>query len=74
MKRKEFYSALPNPDEVGQSEYTLLHNFLVDAINEWVSSDDEEIDDFVEASLFEIDEWTALIRERLNQTSGRDSK
>lgn len=59
MTRSELYRLLPDPDAVGQTEYRVLHDCLVDSVNEWISSESEDITGFVVAVLSEVSEWTS---------------
>lgn len=61
MNRTDLYRLLPNPDEVGQSEYRTLHNLLVDSINEWISSENEDIREFSVSVLTELAGWTQFV-------------
>lgn len=61
MNRTQLYSMLPDPDEVGQSEYRMIHNYLVDSINEWGAQDGEDISEFILSVNHEIRGWTTLI-------------
>jgi len=67
MNRKQLYSLLPDPDEMGQTEYRVVHNYLVDAINEWISSDDEDISDFAEAVMLEVIGWAEFVLEKIER-------
>lgn len=58
MNRTELFALLPNPDTVGSSEYRSIHNFLVDAVNEWITREDEDVFGFALAVLSEINEWS----------------
>ena len=59
MTRSELYRLLPDPDAVRQTEYRVLHDCLVDSVNEWISSESEDITGFVVAVLSEVSEWTS---------------
>lgn len=59
MTRSELYHLLPDPDVVGQTEYRILHDCLVDSVNEWISSESEDIAGFAVAVLSEVSEWTS---------------
>lgn len=61
MNRKELFALLPNPDVIGASEYRIIHNTLIDAVNEWISSEDEDILGFALAVLSEINEWSSKL-------------
>lgn len=71
MNRIQLYSVLPDPDEVGQSEYRMIHNYLVDAINEWDAQGGEDISEFVLSVNHEIRGWTTLI-DQLVSRQGHD--
>lgn len=58
MNRRELLAVLPNPDSIGASEYRAIHNTLVDAVNEWITHEDEDIFGFVLAVLSEFNEWS----------------
>lgn len=58
MNRRELLAVLPNPDSIGASEYRAIHNMLVDAVNEWITHEDEDIFGFVLAVLSEFNEWS----------------
>jgi len=73
MNRRELYALLPTPESIGASEYTALHNFLVDAVNEWTDDDNEDIVLFATTILEELREWTQtiinrIVREAQNET------
>ena len=53
MNRTDLYRILPHPEEIGQSEYWAIHNLLVDAVNEWVSTDSEDVSLFATTLLEE---------------------
>lgn len=57
MNRDDFYRILPRPEEISAGEYSAIHDFLVDAINDYISSEDEDIEPFVIAVLEEVSEW-----------------
>jgi len=46
----DLYEALPNPDDIGESEYRLIHSFVEDL----VSNDEDVTPDEVLASMDEI--------------------
>lgn len=61
MNRKELYALLPDPDEVGTAEYRAIHNLLVDAVNEWISHEDNDVSGFALAVLSEVSEWASKL-------------
>lgn len=61
MNRKELFALLPDPDAIGASEYRAIHNTLVDAVNEWITREDEDVFGFTLAVLSEINEWSAKL-------------
>lgn len=75
MNRKELFALLPNPDVIGASEYRAIHNILVDAVNEWITREDEDVFGFALAVLSEINEWSSklidtIADERYKDVSG----
>lgn len=58
MNRKDLYRLIPEPSEIGAFEYSVIHNSLVDAISEWISSEDEEIAGFTLSVLSEFSHWS----------------
>lgn len=67
MNRQELYRLIPDPDEMGQSEYRTLHNLIVDAIGEWVTSEDEDVTDFTEAVMLEVIGWADFILNKIGR-------
>lgn len=69
MNRRELLALLPTPESIKTDEYTVIHNFLVDAVNDWVAYTDEDVTEFVTTVLIEIREWSTYITnliERIN--------
>lgn len=58
MNRRELLALMPDPDKIGASEYRAIHSTVVDAVNEWITHEDEDIFGFVLAVLSEINEWS----------------
>jgi len=52
---------------MGQSEYRIVHNCLVDAVNEYVSSEDEDVTDFSEAVMLEVILWAEFVLEKIER-------
>lgn len=67
MNRKQLYALLPDPDEMGQAEYRAIHNLLVDAVNEWISSEDEDVTDFAEAIMREVIGWAESVLDKIER-------
>ena len=69
MNRTDLYRILPHPEEIGQSEYWAIHNLLVDAVNEWASTDSEDVSLFATTLLEEVAGWSMALSNLIRDNS-----
>jgi len=66
MTAKEFVEQMDDPDNVGQSEYRILHQFL----SEVAAGDGRDTDvglDVLDASLDEVIEWANALKKNIKK-------
>ena len=68
MNRRELLALLPTTEVIMTDEYTAVHDFLVDAVNDWVAHPEEDVTLFASTILVEIREWATYITNLIERT------
>lgn len=69
MNRRELLALLPTTEVMMTDEYTAVHNFLVDSVNDWVAHPEEDVTEFASTILVEIREWATYITNLIERTN-----
>jgi len=69
MNRRELFALLPTTEVIMTDEYTAVHDFLVDAVNDWVAHPEEDVTEFASTILVEIREWATYITNLIERTN-----
>lgn len=73
MNRRELLALLPTTEVIMTDEYTAVHDFLVDAVNDWVAHPEEDVTEFASTILVEIREWATYITNLIERTNASET-